>query len=64
MLKEIMLEEEMEQYCYDNDLKILVGEERLLDSGLVVEHAINLGYESYMLDGMGKLRETLIFIKS
>jgi len=61
-VKKIMLEDEMEQYCIDNELEIFEGEERLLDSTLVIEHAINLGYESYLLDGEGDFDQTLVFI--
>lgn len=61
MLKNVMLEEEMEFYLKGNGYK--VENEEGIDSILVVEEAINLGYNSYSLDGIGKLAETLVFIK-
>ncbi len=63
MLKNVMLEGDMEQYLIDNSYNIFENKENLLDSTLVVEHAIDLGYESYMIYGSGSFDETLIFIK-
>jgi len=44
--RNFMTEEEMENYLIGNGYEIFVGDEKLLDSTLVIEHAIELGYES------------------
>lgn len=62
MLKSIMLEEEMENLLEkEKNYKIRVN--GITDSTKVVDVANELGYESYMLEGNGKLDQTLIFIK-
>lgn len=63
MLKNVMLEGEMEQYLIDNGYDVSTGEENLLDSCKVVDHAINLDYEPYMMDGAGDFNQTLVFIR-
>lgn len=62
MLKEKMLEKEMEKYLIQNNYHI-EDKEGVTDSCLVADYAADLGYDSYMLEGSGELDQTLIFIK-
>lgn len=60
VLKDKMLESEMEQYLLANGFDI---QDEVIDSTKVVEEAIKLGYDSYLLEGNGDLCSTLIFIR-
>lgn len=62
MLKDIMLESEMEEYLTSHAYEV-TDSEGCIDSTKVVDEAIELGYDSYMLDGNGVLNQTLVFIK-
>jgi len=62
MLKSIMLENEMEKYLAENEYDIY-DEEGTIDSVSVADIACEeLGYSGYILDGVGGLDQTLIFI--
>ncbi|QZA69512.1 hypothetical protein 035JT004_282 [Bacillus phage 035JT004] len=64
MLKNIMLETEMEEHLAKNGYNIY-DEESCIDSVAVADIACDeLGYDSYMMEGSGSLNQTLIFIKS
>ena len=62
-LKEKMLEAEMVKYLKENAY-FVEDEDGCVDSTLVVDYAIDLGYESYSLEGLGELDQTLIFIRT
>ena len=62
-MKNIMFENEMEEYLIYNGYNI-EDEGGCLDSTLVIEEAIKIGYKNYLLsnEDNGKYHDTYIFI--
>lgn len=63
MLKNIMLERDMEEYLLKNDYDV-VDEEGCINSLKVIEEALFLGYNSYLLENeiYGEYHDTYVFI--
>lgn len=63
MLKNVMLERDMEEYLLKNDYDV-VDEEGCINSSNVIEEALFLGYNSYLLENetYGKYHDTYVFI--
>lgn len=63
MLKNIMLEYDMEEYLLNNGYDV-EDEEGCIDSSRIIEEALGLGYNSYLLENEieGKYRDTYVFI--
>ena len=61
MFKNVMFEKEMESYLLNNGYDV-ADKNGVIDSSKVVDEAIGLGFNSYLLDGDGEFNQTLIFI--
>lgn len=60
----ILTEGQMEKYLTQRGADIFESsEERLIDSVKLAEEATTHGFESYMLEGVGKYQDQLLFIK-
>lgn len=64
MLKKVMLETEMENYLIKEGYHVFTEDRELLDSYSVADFSVNeLGYNSYVLEGVGNYDRTLVFIR-
>jgi len=66
MMKSTLLEREMEELLGKLGYNLYVGSEddATIDSSVVVDSAMDLGYTPYVLSGEGQpLNETLVFVK-
>lgn len=63
MLKNVMLERDMEEYLLKNDYDVV--DEGCINSSKVIEEALYLGYNSYLLENeiYGEYHDTYVFIR-